>query len=175
VCVCVCVSHTLACRLAFRITHCSPHSTSHQQPIITRATRVKCDAWLLMLALSTGSACLTPCHSFASHSSPACSRITHTQVNKNVYLKGRLGGDGVALMAAMKTWFQPSLTLAAAVERSFESGLTRTGLTLQVRGSHLCVCVYVCVRACVRACVCKPLALHVSHHITSQLTASHRF
>lgn len=35
-------------------------------------------------------------------------------------------------MAAFKSWFQPSLTLAAAVERSFDTGLTRTGLTLQV-------------------------------------------
>ncbi len=63
---------------------------------------------------------------------------THTlgpesvQVNKNVYLKGRLGGDGVALMAAFKSWFQPSVALAAAVERSFITGQTRTGLTVQV-------------------------------------------
>jgi hypothetical protein len=54
------------------------------------------------------------------------------QVNKNVYLKGRLGGDGVALMAAFKSWFAPSLTLAGVVERSFEGGQTRTGVTVQV-------------------------------------------
>jgi hypothetical protein len=54
------------------------------------------------------------------------------QVNKNVYLKGRLGGDGVALMAAFKSWFQPSVAVAAAVERSFITGKMRTGLTVQV-------------------------------------------
>uniref|UniRef100_A0A383V7V0 Uncharacterized protein n=1 Tax=Tetradesmus obliquus TaxID=3088 RepID=A0A383V7V0_TETOB len=54
------------------------------------------------------------------------------QVNKNVYLKGRLGGDGVALMAAFKSWFQPSVAFAAAVERSFVTGQMRTGLTVQV-------------------------------------------
>ncbi|WIA23566.1 hypothetical protein OEZ85_000289 [Tetradesmus obliquus] len=54
------------------------------------------------------------------------------QVNKNVYLKGRLGGDGVALMAAFKSWFQPSVAFAAAVERSFVTGKMRTGLTVQV-------------------------------------------
>jgi hypothetical protein len=53
-------------------------------------------------------------------------------VNKNVYLKGRLGGDGVALMAAFKSWFQPSVAVAAAVERSFITGKVRTGLTIQV-------------------------------------------
>jgi hypothetical protein len=54
------------------------------------------------------------------------------QVNKNVYLKGRLGGDGVALMAAFKSWFQPSVAVAAAVERSLVTGKVRTGLSVQV-------------------------------------------
>lgn len=48
-----------------------------------------------------------------------------------MYLKGRLGADGVALMAAFKSWFQPSLTLAGVVERSFDTGKTRTGVTIQ--------------------------------------------
>lgn len=56
-------------------------------------------------------------------------------MNKNVYLKGRLGGDSVALMAGFKSWFQPSVAVAAAVERSFKTGQTRTGLTVQVRGA----------------------------------------
>jgi hypothetical protein len=55
------------------------------------------------------------------------------QVNKNVYLKGRLGADGVAFMAAFKSWFQPSLTLAGVVEHCFDTGKTRSGLTVQVR------------------------------------------
>lgn len=65
------------------------------------------------------------------HSLPRA-HLYFTQVNKNVYLKGRLGADGVALMAAFKSWFQPSLTLAGVVERSFETGKTRTGMTVQV-------------------------------------------
>jgi hypothetical protein len=58
------------------------------------------------------------------------------QVNKNVYLKGRLGADGVALMAAFKSWFQPSLTLAGVIERCFDTGKTRTGVTIQVSKPH---------------------------------------
>jgi hypothetical protein len=56
-----------------------------------------------------------------------------------VYLKGRVGGDGVALMAAFKSWFQPSVAVAAAVERSFVTGKIRTGLTVQVTTTfHTC-------------------------------------
>jgi len=73
-------------------------------------------------------------------------------VNKNVYLKGRLGADGVALMAAFKSWFQPSLTLAGVVERSFDTGKTRTGLTIQVRIESV---VLVGVSFCVRCKVLK--------------------
>jgi hypothetical protein len=62
-----------------------------------------------------------------------CTPHATLQVNKNVYVKGRLGGDGVALMAAFKSWFQPSVAVAAAVERSFVTGKMRTGLTVQVR------------------------------------------
>eukprot|EP00879_Flechtneria_rotunda_P016435 GHRR01017199.1.p2 GENE.GHRR01017199.1~~GHRR01017199.1.p2 ORF type:complete len:135 (+),score=31.91 GHRR01017199.1:307-711(+) len=54
------------------------------------------------------------------------------QVNKNVYLKGRLGGEGVALMAAFKSWFQPSIAVAAALDHSFVTGITKTGVTVQV-------------------------------------------
>jgi hypothetical protein len=43
-------------------------------------------------------------------------------------------------MAAFKSWFQPSLTVAAAVERSFETGQMRSGLTLQVSPAmHVCL------------------------------------
>ncbi|KAI8467554.1 MAG: hypothetical protein J3K34DRAFT_430110 [Monoraphidium minutum] len=54
------------------------------------------------------------------------------QANKNVLLKGRLGSDGAAVLAAFKSWFQPSLALAACWEYSFKSGQMRVGLTAQV-------------------------------------------
>ncbi|KAF8061130.1 ENV9 [Scenedesmus sp. PABB004] len=54
------------------------------------------------------------------------------QVNKNVYLKGRLGADGVSVVAAFKSWFQPSLAVAGVLERSFATGATRAGVTVQV-------------------------------------------
>lgn len=68
--------------------------------------------------------------------SPPCLsdfHLTTHQVNKNVYLKGRLGADGIGLMAAFKSWFQPSVALAAVLEHSWASRQTRTGLTVQVR------------------------------------------
>jgi hypothetical protein len=55
-------------------------------------------------------------------------------VNKNVLLKGKLGADQVALLAAFKSWFNPSLAGALAAQYSFKTNTTRFGLTVQVRG-----------------------------------------
>jgi hypothetical protein len=38
-------------------------------------------------------------------------------------------------LAAFKSWFQPRVAVAAAIERSFVTGKMRTGLTVQVRSS----------------------------------------
>ncbi|KIY98614.1 hypothetical protein MNEG_9348 [Monoraphidium neglectum] len=54
------------------------------------------------------------------------------QANKNVLLKGRLGSDGVALLAAFKSWFQPSLALAVSCEYNFRASQPRFGFTAQV-------------------------------------------
>lgn len=55
-------------------------------------------------------------------------------MNKNVLLKGKLGADQVALLAAFKSWFNPSLAGALAAQYSFKTNTTRFGLTVQVRG-----------------------------------------
>ncbi len=54
------------------------------------------------------------------------------QANKNVLIKGRLGSDGIAVLAAFKSWFTPSLALAATCEYSFAAKAMRYGLTAQV-------------------------------------------
>ena len=54
------------------------------------------------------------------------------QVNRNIYLKGRLGNDGVALMGAWKSWYSPSLAVAASAEWRFRGGGARYGLVAQV-------------------------------------------
>ncbi|GBF92274.1 hypothetical protein Rsub_05357 [Raphidocelis subcapitata] len=54
------------------------------------------------------------------------------QANKNVLLKGRLGSDGVALLAAFKSWFQPSLAVAGCCEYSFAHRALRYGVCVQV-------------------------------------------
>jgi hypothetical protein len=54
------------------------------------------------------------------------------QVNKNLYFKARLGGDSVAVMGAFKSWFQPSVALAATAEYKFADRQPRYGLSVQV-------------------------------------------
>jgi hypothetical protein len=51
-----------------------------------------------------------------------------------VLLKGRLGSDGVALLAAFKSWFQPSLALAGCCEYSFAHRALRYGVCVQASG-----------------------------------------
>jgi hypothetical protein len=53
-------------------------------------------------------------------------------VNKNVLLKGKLGSDAVSVLAAVKTWFNPSMALAAAAEYGFKRKNFKYGLTIQV-------------------------------------------
>jgi hypothetical protein len=65
---------------------------------------------------------------------PVISPPPSCQANKNVLLKGRLGADGVALLAAFKSWFQPSLALGVTAEYSFAGKGLRYGVTAQVRG-----------------------------------------
>jgi hypothetical protein len=49
-----------------------------------------------------------------------------------VLIKGRLGQDSVAVALAAKSWFHPSLALAASLEHCFSSGRTRSGVWLQI-------------------------------------------
>ena len=60
--------------------------------------------------------------------------VVSSQVNKNVLLKGKLGSDAVSVLAACKTWFNPSVALAAAAEYGFRSKKAKYGLTIQVCG-----------------------------------------
>lgn len=48
---------------------------------------------------------------------------TNRQANKNVLLKARLGSDGAAVLAAFKSWFQPSLALAGESHRRLLYGM----------------------------------------------------
>jgi len=59
-----------------------------------------------------------------------------------VLLKGRLGSDGVAVLAAFKSWFAPSIALAVTCEYNFRARASRYGLCAQV---GVCVCVFACV------------------------------
>lgn len=54
------------------------------------------------------------------------------QVNKNVYVKGKLGSEAAALMLAFKSWFQPSFAVAGSVEYNFTRQQPRYGLVFQV-------------------------------------------
>jgi hypothetical protein len=47
---------------------------------------------------------------------------TAWQPNKNTYVKARLGSDGLAAAVALKSWYQPSMSVAASAEWRFASG-----------------------------------------------------
>lgn len=54
------------------------------------------------------------------------------QVNKNWLLKARVGSDCAAAAVALKAWWQPSTTFAAAVVYDFATRAPRIGLTFNV-------------------------------------------
>lgn len=54
------------------------------------------------------------------------------QVNKNVKVKARVGLDGVAAALVLRSWWQPSFTLGAAVAYDLQAGRPRWGLTLAI-------------------------------------------
>lgn len=55
-----------------------------------------------------------------------------SQANKNVMVKGHVSLQGVAVAGVIKSWWQPSFTLAGAATLDFATGRTRYGLTAAV-------------------------------------------
>jgi hypothetical protein len=54
------------------------------------------------------------------------------QANKNVLVKARVGLEGAALTAVLKSWWQPSFTLAGAAAYDWAGGGLRIGVTAAV-------------------------------------------
>ena len=61
-----------------------------------------------------------------------CKPCAHVQANKNLLVKARAGTADVALAAAFKAWWQPSLCAGVSAAFDFASQQPRLGLTLNV-------------------------------------------
>lgn len=57
------------------------------------------------------------------------------QVNKNLLVKARMGMDAVAVSAALKSWWAPSFTVAAAVGWDMQRARPSGGLTFNVENT----------------------------------------
>ena len=88
---------------------------------------------------SSGTASAACCSSSAAlrttaqtRSRPGLRRAAGAQANKNLLIKARAGTADVALAAAFKAWWQPSLCAAVNAAWDFASQQPRLGLALNV-------------------------------------------